>query len=53
MTAMIVTRPPMSALLPYREATKSASDVVRFNRTMRTILRRTNHPSSIMSVGPM
>jgi hypothetical protein len=52
-TAISVTSPAMSALLPYREDTKSASDVMRLALLMRTILRTTTHHSTIMSVGPM
>ena len=52
-TAMIVTTPPRSALLPYLDATKSASDVMRFCFEMRRILRITIHHSAIISVGPI
>jgi hypothetical protein len=52
-TAMMVTRPPKSALFPYRDAMKSASDVIRFCFDMRRILRMTTHQRAIISVGPM
>ena len=52
-TAMTVTSPASSALLPYRDEMKSASDVIRFVLLMRMILRITSHHSAIISVGPM
>ena len=51
-TAMIVTRPPSRVLLPYREAMKSAIEVMRFSLLMRMILRSTSQPSANINVGP-
>jgi hypothetical protein len=50
---MTVTSPATRALLPYREAMKSASDVIRWTLLMRMIFRRRIHHRRHMSVGPM
>ena len=52
-TAITVTSPATSALFPYRDAMKSASEVIRWTLLMRIIFRRRIHQSTHMSVGPM
>ena len=49
---MTVTKPPRRVLLPYRDDTKSESEVMRLRLQIRMILRRTSHHNATMTVGP-
>ena len=51
-TETTVTIPPSVALLPYRDEMKSASEVIRFSRQIRTILRSTSQQTPPTTVGP-
>ena len=51
-TAIKVISPPNSALLPYREAMKSAIDVIRFALLIWMIFDSTNHQATKTRVGP-
>ena len=50
---MRVTSPASGALFPYREAMKSASEVIRCTLLIRMIFRSTDHQRSATRVGPM
>ena len=52
-TAMMDTTPPRVGLLPYREAMKSAMEVMCWVLLMRMIFLSTNQPRAIIRVGPI
>ena len=51
-TTITVTNPPKSADLPNREDTRSAIEVIRSARAIRTNRRKINHHPMSTTVGP-